>query len=55
MNRHDLLIKTSSTFPHPSLPPSLCGDGSAEPPERRAGKLCMLELFFCEGEMLQLV
>lgn len=55
MNRHDVVIKTSSTFPRPSFPPSLCGDGSAEPPAFGAGKLCMLELFFCEGEMLQLV
>lgn len=38
----------------PPVPPSLCGDCSASP-ERGAGKLCVLELFFCEGEMLQLV
>lgn len=38
-----------SPVPPSSLPRSLCGDCS------RAGKLCMLELFFCEGEMLQLV
>lgn len=38
-----------SPVPPSSLPRSLCGDCSG------AGKLCMLELFFCEGEMLQLV
>ena len=49
MNRHDLLIKIRSISP--SLPPFV---PAARPPELRGCKLCMLELFFCEGKMFEL-